>query len=361
MVFLLRLRFRARCGEFLTLVQPVSPAYDSPMTVLVTGAAGFLGMHVARRLLQRGERVIGVDNMDAYYSLELKEARLAELEEDPNFTFHYLDIGDAQAAAAVFALYPDLEGIVHLAAQVGVGHSLAQPQAFLATNISGMFVLLEECRRLKRLRNVVYGSSSAVYGGNRKVPFAEGDPADQPRSVYAASKRADELLAAAYAHLTGVPMTGLRLFAVYGPWGRPDMFYYAFTRAIASGQPIRVYNGGDFRRDFTYVDDAVHAIVAALDQPMRRPDGVAANAFIPHQVVNIGNDHATALGAFIAEIERALGRKAVIENERIKPDDLKETYADIALARREYGFDPATPIAQGVPRFVEWFRRFHGT
>lgn len=329
------------------------------MTVLVTGAAGFLGMHVAKRLLQRGERVIGVDNMDAYYSLELKEARLAELEEDANFTFHYLDIGDSQAASAVFALYPELEGIIHLAAQVGVGHSLANPQAFLNTNISGMFVLLEECRKLKRLKNVVYGSSSAVYGGNRKVPFAESDQANQPRSIYAASKRADELLAAAYANITQVPMTGLRLFAIYGPWGRPDMFYYAFTQAIAAKRPIRVYNKGDFRRDFTYVDDAVHAIVAALDQPLRCSEGVDPDSFIPHQIVNIGNDHSDSLGAFIAEIEKALGIPAIIENEPMKKDDLKETYADIAVARREFGFDPKTPLAEGVPRFVDWFKRFH--
>jgi UDP-glucuronate 4-epimerase len=329
------------------------------MTILVTGAAGFLGMHVAKRLLQRGERVIGVDNMDAYYSLELKEARLAELEEDANFTFHYLDIGDSQAAAAVFALYPDLDGIVHMAAQVGVGHSLANPQAFLNTNISGMFVLLEECRKLKRLRNVVYGSSSAVYGGNRKVPFSETDQANQPRSIYAASKRADELLAAAYANITGVPMTGLRLFAIYGPWGRPDMFFYAFAEAIVAKRPIRVYNNGDFRRDFTYVDDCVHAILAALDQPLRRPEGIDGDAFIPHQTVNVGNDHSNSLSEFIGELEKALGIPAIVENEPMKKDDLQETYADIALARREYGFEPKTPLTEGVPRFVEWFKRFH--
>ncbi len=327
------------------------------MTVLVTGAAGFLGMHVARRLLQRGDRVIGVDNMDAYYSLELKEARLAELEEDPNFAFHYLDTGDPVAAAAVFAPHPEIEGIVHLAAQVGVGHSLANPQAFLNTNISGMFVLLEECRKLPKLKNVVYGSSSAVYGGNRKVPFAESDPAAQPRSVYAASKRADELFAAAYAHQTGVSMIGLRLFAIYGAWGRPDMFYYAFTLAITEKKPIRVYNKGDFPRDFTYVDDAVQAIVAALDRPLRRPEG--EHAFIPHRIVNIGNDRSTSLGAFIAEIEKSLGMNAIVENEPMKQDDLPETYADIALARAEFGFAPTVPIAEGVPRFVDWFRHFH--
>jgi UDP-glucuronate 4-epimerase len=329
------------------------------MTVLVTGAAGFLGMHVARRLLQRGERVIGVDNMDAYYSLELKEARLAELEEDASFTFHYLDIGDPSAAAAVFALHPDLDGIVHMAAQVGVGHSLANPHAFLNTNISGMFVLLEECRKLKRLKNMVYGSSSAVYGGNRKVPFSEADHASQPRSIYAASKRADELLAAAYANITGVSMIGLRLFAIYGPWGRPDMFYYTFTQAIAERRPIRVYNKGDFRRDFTYVDDAVDAIVAALDRPVVRPVGAAGDAFIPHRIVNIGNDRSASLGEFIAEIEKSLGIKAIVENEPMKPDDLPDTSADIALARGEYGFAPKTPLSEGVPRFVEWFKRFH--
>jgi UDP-glucuronate 4-epimerase len=329
------------------------------MTILVTGAAGFLGMHVAKRLRQRGEKVVGVDNMDAYYSLELKEARLAELEEDANVTFHSLDIGDSQAAGAVFALYPDLEGIVHLAAQVGVGHSLANPQAFLNTNISGMFVILEECRKLKRLKNVVYGSSSAVYGGNRKVPFSETDQANQPRSIYAASKRADELLAAAYANITRVPMTGLRLFAVYGPWGRPDMFFYAFAQAIVEKRPIRVYNNGDFRRDFTYVDDAVQAIIAALDRPIRPPEGVAADSFIPHQTVNIGNDRSNSLSEFIAELEKALGIPAIIENEPMKKDDLQETYADITLARREYGFEPKTPLSEGVPRFVDWFKRFH--
>lgn len=329
------------------------------MTVLVTGAAGFLGMHVALRLLKRGDRVIGVDSLDEYYSLELKEARLAELEEHQNFQFHYLDIGDPKATAAVFAIHPEIEWVVHLAAQVGVGHSLAQPQAFLSTNIAGMFILLEECRKLKHLKHVVYGSSSAVYGGNRKVPFAETDMADQPRSIYAASKRADELLAAAYAHITQVPMTGLRLFAIYGPRGRPDMFYYAFTQAMQEGRPIKVYNKGNFKRDFTYVDDAVHAMVAALDNPPRRPLGAAAEAYIPHRIINIGNDHADSLSDFIGNIELALGKRAIIENEPMKPDDLYETYADISLARQELGFEPKTSLSEGVLRFVDWYKKFH--
>lgn len=326
------------------------------MTILVTGAAGFLGMHVALRLLKRGDRVIGVDNLDEYYSLELKEARLAELEEHRNFQFHYLDIGDPQATAAVFAIHPEIEGVVHLAAQVGVGHSLANPQAFLTTNIAGMFVLLEECRKLQHLKHVVYGSSSAVYGGNRKVPFAESDLADQPRSIYAASKRADELLAAAYAHISQVPMTGLRLFAIYGPRGRPDMFYYTFAKAIQEGRPIKVYNNGDFRRDFTYVDDAVHAIVAALDQPQAHPEGDGA---APHRIINIGNDHADSLADFIGHIEHALGKRAIVENEPIKPGDLHETYADITLARRLLGFAPSTALSEGVLRFTDWYRKFH--
>ncbi len=321
------------------------------MSVLVTGAAGFLGMHVALRLLKRGERVVGIDDLDEYYSLELKEARLAELEEHRGFGFHYLDIGDAASVEKVLAMHPDIDGVVHLAAQVGVGHSHDRPQDFLHTNVSGMFILLDACRTLPNLRHIVYGSSSAVYGGNRKVPFAESDPADNPRSIYAASKRADELLASAYAHRTRVPVTGLRLFAIYGPWGRPDMFYMAFTDAILAHRPIRVYNKGDFKRDFTYVDDAVAGIVAALD----RPPLVEGPVETPHRILNIGNDHADSLSDFIREIERASGERAIVENEPMKADDLPETYADITLARQLLGYDPRTPLNEGVPRFVEWY------
>jgi UDP-glucuronate 4-epimerase len=325
------------------------------MSVLVTGAAGFLGMHVALRLLERGERVIGIDDLNEYYSLELKEARLAELEEHRDFSFHYLDIGDAESVAKVLALHPDVDGVVHLAAQVGVGHSHERPQDFLHTNVSGMFILLEACRALPDLRHIVYGSSSAVYGGNRKVPFAESDPADNPRSIYAASKRADELLASAYAHRTRMPVTGLRLFAIYGPWGRPDMFYMTFAEAILAGRPIRAYNKGEFRRDFTYVDDAVAGILAALD----RPPAAESPVQTPHRILNIGNDHAHSLSDFIREIERATGERAIIEDEPMKPDDLLETYADIALARRLLGYEPKTPLSEGVPRFVEWYLRHY--
>ncbi|HEV8390759.1 MAG TPA: NAD-dependent epimerase/dehydratase family protein [Dongiaceae bacterium] len=325
------------------------------MSVLVTGAAGFLGMHVALRLLARGERVVGVDDLDEYYSLELKEARLAELEEHAGFSFHYLDIGDAESVAKVLAMYPDISGVVHLAAQVGVGHSHERPRDFLHTNVSGMFILLEACRALAHLRHIVYGSSSAVYGGNRKVPFAESDRADNPRSIYAASKRADELLAAAYAHRTRMPMTGLRLFAIYGPWGRPDMFYMTFTEAILARRPIRVYNRGDFRRDVTYVDDAVTGILAALD----RPPAATGPVETPHRILNIGNDHAVSLGDFIREIERATGERAIIEDEPMKADDLLETYADIALARRALGYEPKTQLSEGAQRFVEWYLRHY--
>jgi len=325
------------------------------MSVLVTGAAGFLGMHVALRLLQRGDSVVGIDDLNEYYSLELKETRLAELEEQRGFIFHYLDIGDAESVAKVISLHPDIDGVVHLAAQVGVGHSHERPQDFLHTNVSGMFILLEACRALPALRHIVYGSSSAVYGGNRKVPFSESDRADNPRSVYAASKRADELLAAAYAHRTRMPMTGLRLFAIYGPWGRPDMFYMTFTEAILSGRPIRAYNKGEFRRDFTYVDDAVAGILAALD----RPPSVAGPVETPQRILNIGNDHADSLLDFIRAIERATGEHAIIEDEPMKPDDLLETYADIALARRVLGYEPKTPLSEGVPRLVEWYLRHY--
>ncbi|MGH6890797.1 MAG: SDR family NAD(P)-dependent oxidoreductase [Dongiaceae bacterium] len=325
------------------------------MSVLVTGAAGFLGMHVALRLLKRGERVVGVDDLNEYYSQELKEARLAELEEHRAFAFHYLDIGDAASVAKVLAMHPDIDGVIHLAAQVGVGHSHERPQEFLHTNVSGMFILLEACRALPKLRHIVYGSSSAVYGGNRKVPFAESDLADNPRSIYAASKRADELLASAYTHRTRMPVTGLRLFAIYGPWGRPDMFYMTFTEAILARRPIRVYNKGDFKRDFTYVDDAVAGILAALDQPPQDEGPVTS----PHRILNIGNDHADSLADFIREIERATGERAIIEDEPMKPDDLPETYADVTLARRLLEYNPRTPLTEGVPRFVQWYQRQH--
>jgi UDP-glucuronate 4-epimerase len=323
------------------------------MSVLVTGAAGFIGMHVALRLLERGEQVVGIDDLNEYYSLELKEARLAELEEHRGFAFHYLDIGDADSMAKVLALHPEIDGVVHLAAQVGVGHSHERPQDFLHTNVSGMFVLLEACRTLPRLRHIVYGSSSAVYGGNRKVPFAENDPAENPRSIYAASKRADELLAAAYAYGTRLPMTGLRLFAIYGPWGRPDMFYMTFTDSILARRPIRAYNRGEFRRDFTYVDDAVLGILAALDRPPAADSPIGT----PHRILNIGNDRADSLLDFIRAIERATGERAIIEDEPVKPDDLLETYADITLARQLLGYEPKTPLSEGVPRFVAWYQR----
>ena len=331
------------------------------MTILVTGAAGFLGMHVAKRLLQRGEKVVGVDNMDAYYSLELKEARLAELEEDANFTFHYLDIGDSQAANAVFALYPDLEGIVHMAAQVGVGHSLANPQAFLNTNISGMFVLLEECRKLKHLKNVVYGSSSAVYGGNRTFPFRVEDRVERPLSLYAATKKADELMSESYAHLYRLPQTGLRFFTVYGPWGRPDMVMWIFTRAILAGEPIALFNHGEMERDFTYVDDIVAGIVAALDRPpaddgSEKPGG----SISPHALYNIGNNRAEPLGRMIDLLEAEIGRPAIRRHLPMQPGDVSSTCADIAPIQSQLGFVPRTTIDEGIPKFVRWYREFHG-
>ena len=326
------------------------------MTVLVTGAAGFIGFHVVSALLARGERVIGIDNLNAYYDVALKQARLANLEGAPGFTFHRLDLGDRAAAEAAFDRIGPLDGIVHLAAQAGVRHSLNAPHDYIDANITGHLVMLEACRRLPDLKHLVYASSSSVYGGNRKLPFAIEDPVDRPLSLYGATKRADELMSAAYAHLFRVPMTGLRFFTVYGPWGRPDMSAYLFTRAILAGEPIRVFNNGDMRRDFTFIDDIVQGVLAALDHP---PADGGEDA-PPHRLYNLGNHRSEPLMRFIGMIEEACGRKAVLDLQPMQPGDVRETFADITAAQRDLGFAPRTPIDEGIPRFVAWFREYHG-
>ncbi|WP_119460318.1 SDR family NAD(P)-dependent oxidoreductase [Rhodospirillaceae bacterium SYSU D60014] len=326
------------------------------MTVLVTGAAGFIGFHVASALLARGERVVGVDNLNAYYDVDLKKARLARLEETPGFTFHRLDLGDRAAAEAAFDRIGPLDGIVHLAAQAGVRHSLTEPHAYIEANITGHLVILEACRRLPDLKHLVYASSSSVYGGNRKLPFAIEDPVDRPLSLYGATKRADELMSAAYAHLFRVPMTGLRFFTVYGPWGRPDMSAYLFTKAILAGEPIRVFNKGDMRRDFTYIDDIVQGVLAALDHP---PSDGGEDA-PPHRLYNLGNHRSEPLMRFIGMIEEACGRKAKLDLLPMQPGDVRETFADITAAANDLGFAPRTPIDEGIPQFVAWFREYHG-
>jgi len=327
------------------------------MTVLVTGAAGFIGYHVATALLSRGDRVVGVDNLNDYYEVSLKEARLARLDGLPGFAFRRADVADRDAMAALFAERPDIDRVVHLAAQAGVRYSLVNPYVYLTSNIEGHVVLLEQARRLPRLVHFVYASSSSVYGANRKMPFSVSDRTDRPVSLYGATKKAMEVISDSYASMYGLPLTGLRFFTVYGPWGRPDMAAFLFTRAILAGQPIPVFNQGDMRRDFTFIDDIVSGVIAALDRPPSR-DPAGGGAL--HRLYNLGNHQPEQLLEFIATLEAALGRKAVIDLLPMQPGDVKETYADIEDSRRDLGFEPATSIADGIPRFVAWYRQYYG-
>jgi UDP-glucuronate 4-epimerase len=320
--------------------------------VLVTGAAGFIGMHVAAALLDRGERVIGADNLNTYYDTRLKEARLERLVGRPGFAFHRLDVADRAALHAVVDAEPGIDRIVHLAAQAGVRHSLVDPYSYVQSNVMGHLVVLEAARRLPGLRHLVYASSSSVYGANRRLPFGEVDRVDEPVSLYAATKRADELMSHAYTHLFGLPQTGLRFFTVYGPWGRPDMAYYSFARAIMSGQPITLYDGGRLKRDFTYIDDIVAGVLGALDRP---PEGA-----VPARVLNIGNHRAEEVRTLVALLEQALGRAAVVREVAAPETEVAETFADVAAIAALTGFAPRTPLAEGIPRFVSWFRGYHG-
>jgi len=323
------------------------------MPILVTGAAGFIGYHVARTLLDRGVEVVGVDNVNDYYSVPLKEARLAQLTDRSGFTFHHVDLADREGFPKAMAAY-EFSQIVHLAAQAGVRYSLEAPFAYVDANLTGHMAILELCRQQPALEHLVYASSSSVYGGNTKLPFSEDDRTDHPVSLYAATKRADELMSHAYAHLFGIPLTGLRFFTVYGPWGRPDMAMWLFTDAILKDQPIRVFNHGDMRRDFTYIDDIVTGVLASLEKPP-----VAADGNAPYRIFNIGNHRSEELLRLIDVLEQAIGKKATRQLEPMQPGDVKETYADLTAIQREVGFEPTTPIDVGVPRFVEWFRKYH--
>jgi UDP-glucuronate 4-epimerase len=325
------------------------------MSILVTGAAGFIGFHVAMALCARGDTVIGVDNVNDYYDVSLKEARLAQLAGRNGVRFERADIADRTAIADLCRRHPEIGRIVHLAAQAGVRYSLVNPFAYTDSNITAQVVMLEAARRLPRLAHMVYASSSSVYGGNTKLPFAVADRVDRPVSLYAATKRAGELMAFNYSHLYGLPLTGLRFFTVYGPWGRPDMSAYLFTKAILAGEPIPVFNNGNMRRDFTYIDDIVAGVLAALDRPPAAGGGEP-----PHRLYNLGNHRSEPLMRFIEVIERACGRKAAIEFKPMQPGDVPETYADIEDSRRDLNFLPHTTIDEGVPRFVSWFRDYHG-
>jgi UDP-glucuronate 4-epimerase len=328
------------------------PAHDAGQMILVTGAAGFIGSQVAKALLARGDAVLGVDNINDYYDVTLKEARLAPLQAEKAFTFRKLDISASDTMLALAREFPKITGIVHLAAQPGVRYSLINPYAYVQANVMGHLVMLETARALPALKHFVYASSSSVYGANTKMPFSVDDPVEQPNSLYAATKRADELFGHTYAHLYGIPCTGLRFFTVYGPWGRPDMAPMIFARAISAGEPIKVFNRGEMWRDFTYIDDIVDGVLRALDRP--------AGGSPPHKIYNLGNHKSEKLTDFIAAIERALQRKAVIELEPMQPGDVPATYADIEASRRDLGFAPTTPMSVGIPKFVDWFKEFCG-
>lgn len=333
------------------------------MKILVTGAAGFIGMHTAQRLLERGDEVVGVDNLNDYYEVSLKEARLARLAAYPNFRFVRLDIADSQGMQELFAA-EGFQRVVHLAAQAGVRYSLANPHAYAQSNLVGFVNVLEGCRHAQ-VEHLVYASSSSVYGGNRKMPFSEHDAVDHPVSLYAATKKSNELMAHTYSHLFGLPTTGLRFFTVYGPWGRPDMALFLFTRAILEGRPIDVFNHGKMQRDFTYIDDIVEGVVRVLDQPARASesfDGLApdpACSNVPYRLFNIGNDQPVDLLAFIEALEGALGQVA---NKRLLPlqdGDVPATWADTALLGQAVGFAPKTSVQDGVGQFVRWYRDYY--
>lgn len=319
--------------------------------ILVTGAAGFIGSQVALALIKRGEAVLGIDNLNDYYDVALKQARLQLLAPEKSFIFRKLDIAERDGMLALAKEFPTVTHIVHMAAQAGVRYSLTNPYAYVKSNVMGQVVMLELARALPALKHFVYASSSSVYGANTKLPFSVGDPVESPVSLYAATKRADELIGHTYAHLYGIPATGLRLFTVYGPWGRPDMAPMLFARAIIAGEPIRVFNDGEMWRDFTFIDDIVDGVIKALDRP--------ATGTPPHKLYNLGNNKSEKLTDFIAAIEQALQRKAIMKFEPMQPGDVEATYADIEASRHDLGFDPATPMAVGIPKFVNWFKGFY--
>lgn len=325
------------------------------MTIFVTGAAGFIGYHMCEALLARGDSVFGIDNLNDYYDVALKKARLARLQQHGGFKFAVADICDVGVLNHAVADAGEVRAVLHLAAQAGVRYSLINPSAYVNTNIVGQLNILEVCRQLPDLEHMVYASSSSVYGGSSALPFSESDPVNVPVSLYAASKKADELMGNVYAHLYRIPMTGLRFFTVYGPWGRPDMAAFIFTRAIFLGEPIKIFNNGDMRRDFTYVDDVVEGVLAVLDAP---PSGAGEAA--PHRIYNIGNNRSEPLLRYVELLEKAIGRPAEKELAPMQPGDVKETYADIEAIRRDHGFEPKTSIDEGIPRFVAWYRDYHG-
>ena len=334
------------------------------MTALVTGCAGFIGMHCAERLLARGEPVLGIDNLNAYYDVRLKQARLARLQAQPGFRFERLDLADRAGLRALFERERPAR-VLHLAAQAGVRHSIDAPDDYTDANLLGFANLLQGCRA-QRVQHLVFASSSSVYGGNTRLPYREVDAVDHPISFYAATKKANEVMAHSYAHLYGMPTTGLRFFTVYGPWGRPDMALFKFTRAMLAGEPIDVYGEGRLVRDFTYIDDIAEGVLRVLDQPATPDAGFdplapspAASGGAPFRLFNIGGGAPVVLMDFIEAIEAALGTQASKRLLPIQPGDMHSTAADTSALARWIGFTPATPVREGVARFVDWYRGFY--
>ena len=333
------------------------------MKILVTGAAGFIGMHVAERLLAAGHEVVGVDNLNDYYDVRLKDARLERLRKHPGFQFRKLDVADEEGVRSLFA-QQRFARVIHLAAQPGVRYSLQNPQAYVRSNLAGFVNILEGCRH-SQVGHLVYGSSSSVYGGNTRLPFSEHDSVDHPVSLYAATKKSNELMAHAYSHLYGLPATGLRFFTVYGPWGRPDMALFLFMRAILAGEPIKVFNHGRMQRDFTYIDDIAEGVVRIADQPAQpspafdpaQPD--PATSWAPYRLYNIGNHHPVSLMDYIEAIERCLEKKADKHFLPMQAGDVAATSADVSALQQAVGFAPGTTVEEGVRRFVEWYRSYY--
>jgi UDP-glucuronate 4-epimerase len=340
-----------------------TPAKPDQKPILVTGAAGFIGFHVARALLTQGRAVVGIDNLNSYYDPKLKEARLAVLSRLPGFTFEKLDLADRAGTKALFEkVRPEL--VIHLAAQAGVRYSLENPHAYVDANLVGFLNVLEGCRHGK-VRHLTFASSSSVYGANTKMPFSVHDNVDHPVSLYAATKKANELMAHSYSHLYGLPVTGLRFFTVYGPWGRPDMAMFLFTKAIIEDRPIDVFNHGNMRRDFTYIDDITEAVIRVADrvaEPNTAWDGAAPDpgtSKAPYRLYNIGNHTPVALMTLIASLEKAIGKEAKKNYLPIQAGDVPETFADVEDLARDIGFQPSTPIDEGVRRFVAWYRDYY--
>lgn len=330
---------------------------------LVTGAAGFIGFHLSKYLLERGDKVIGIDNLSNYYDVALKMARLSQIQEKNNFHFHKLDVANSQGMLELFTHYQP-EKVAHLAAQAGVRYSLKNPYAYMDSNIMGFMNILESCR-YSQVEHLVFASSSSVYGANQKMPFSVHDNVDHPLSLYAATKKANELMAHSYSHLYKIPTTGLRFFTVYGPWGRPDMALFLFTKAIIEKQTIDVFNYGQMRRDFTYIDDIIEGVVRVLDKiPHSHPEwsGYAPDpgtSSAPYRLYNIGNNQPIELGYFIEVLEQCIGRKAIKNMLPLQPGDVLETYADIEDLVKDIGFKPSTHIEVGIPHFVDWYRSYY--